>query len=379
MNQSCESCGARLDAGAEVCSLCGTAVPDASMVSRAAEVAADVPVELIDASNTASEAPVKRHAAMNVASPECDRCGHLNPQDSRYCNRCGTRLLATGPSVADDEEVTDSERVSPKAQGDKQLPLSLPVGEATGGSVPKESQAAVGRQIMIVVSAALLLVVALYVVTTMSGGSGGSFDLTPSASTQGAESPPLASQWQDREEALLTEVEAATTEAAKIDARRSLIDLYFAADRLDMAAEETVSIASQTNSGPDWIAAGNLFFDWMQRAVDGQKTPWARKAIDSYQQALLLDDENLDVRTDMAIAYLYDPENAMMAIQETNKVLESDSLHIQANFNRGIMLTQINRRDQALEQFEKVKRIIGDSEDPVFQRASDAIARLQGQ
>ena len=93
----------------------------------------------------------------------------------------------------------------------------------------------------------------------------------------------------------------------------------------------------------------------------------------------MLDDENLDVRTDMAIAYLYDPENAMMAIQETNKVLESDSLHIQANFNRGIMLTQINRRDQALEQFEKVKRIIGDSEDPVFQRASDAIARLQGQ
>jgi lipoprotein NlpI len=68
----------------------------------------------------------------------------------------------------------------------------------------------------------------------------------------------------------------------------------------------------------------------------------------------------------------------MMAIQETNRVLESDSLHIQANFNRGIMLSQINRLDQAIEQFETVKRIIGDPQDPVYQRAQDAIARLSG-
>ena len=116
----------------------------------------------------------------------------------------------------------------------------------------------------------------------------------------------------------------------------------------------------------------------MQRAPDTQKTPWSQKAVAAYQAALDMNPDNLDVRTDMAIAYLYDPQNSMLAIQETNRVLESDSLHIQANFNRGIMLNQINRTDQAIEQFEKVKRIVGDPEDPVYQRAENAIVQLSG-
>ena len=68
----------------------------------------------------------------------------------------------------------------------------------------------------------------------------------------------------------------------------------------------------------------------------------------------------------------------MMAIQETNRVLEQDSLHIQANFNRGVMLANINRIDQAVDQFEKVKRIIGDESNPIYQRADQAIESVQG-
>jgi len=374
------------------------------MKSDASEVSAsnETPVHETESLSEEVQETTPASATGSTLIAECDRCGHINPDGSRYCNRCGTRLVSSGSLDSADAGMAVASKGADRkgAQSFKAPPEQVPAKEASefgsavasgltatgpggsrGSSAPTatDAQGTVGRQVMIVVSAALLLVVALYVVTSMSGGSGGSFDLAPSAASQVAESPPLASQWQDREAILKASIEAATTEAEEVDARRSLINLYFAADRLDFAAEETVLIASITNLESDWIASGNLYFDWMQRAVDGQKTPWARKAIESYQQALLLVPDDLDVRTDMAIAYLYDPENAMMAIQETNKVLESDSLHIQANFNRGIMLTQINRMDQALEQFEKVMRIVGDSEDPVYQRASDAILRLKGQ
>ncbi|MGB1048665.1 MAG: tetratricopeptide repeat protein [Rhodothermales bacterium] len=235
----------------------------------------------------------------------------------------------------------------------------------------------VGKQVIIVVSAALLLVVALYAVTTMSGGSGGSFDSIAQPSQDQQTVEPLASQWQDREGRLMSEIEQATGDA-QIDARRRLIDMYFAADRLDFAADQTVLIAEAIGSEDEWILAGNLYFDWMQRAPDTQKAPWAQKAVGAYQAALDMNPDNLDVRTDMAIAYLYDPQNSMLAIQETNRVLAADSTHIQANFNRGIMLNQINRTDQAIEQFERVKRIIGNPEDPVYQRAEGAIAQLSG-
>ncbi|MDA0873769.1 MAG: hypothetical protein O3C45_01785 [Bacteroidetes bacterium] len=239
-----------------------------------------------------------------------------------------------------------------------------------------ETDRAVGKQVMIVVSAALLLVVVLYAVTVMSEGSGGSLSASVPAATEDVREP-IASQWADRESELMADVDATDGEA-RLEARRRLIDLYFAADRLDLAAEQTALIADAEQSVEEWVLAGNLYFDWMQRADDARKATWAREAVAAYQAALELDPSNLDVRTDMAIAYLYDPPNSMLAIQETNRVLEEDSLHIQANFNRGIMLTQINRVDQALEQFEKVKRIVANPDDPVYQRAVDAIARLSG-
>lgn len=354
MNQTCESCGARMSAGAEVCDLCGTPVE-----GYEAPVTAEAHEPTLSAAPAAPEG--------NGGATECDTCGQGNPPGSRYCNRCGARLTV--------ESAAASATVGPKR------PAAEPEAdeEEPGKGVYKpfdETDRAVGKQVMLVVSAALLLVVVLYAVTAMSGGSGGSFD-APAPATATDEVEPLASQWADREAELKADIDGTTGEA-QLEARRRLIDLYFAADRLDFAAEQTALIAEATGSEEEWILAGNLYFDWMQRADETRKAIWARQAVASYQAALDMNPSNLDVRTDMAIAYLYDPQNSMMAIQETNRVLEEDSLHIQANFNKGIMLTQINRVDQAIEQFERVKTILGDPADPVYQRAVDAIARLSG-
>jgi len=371
MHQTCESCGARIDAGAEVCSLCGTPVPGAAIRPSESEPAPLTVEEEVSASEASADAAPLEDAPASSSEPECDTCGHVNPAGSRFCNRCGARLV---PSRGGESRTAA-------------VPAATTVAEAKASAAEEadkpskitdldDTDRAVGKQVVIVVSSALLLVVILYFATTMSGGSQGDFSLAePPPGQQIVE--PLASQWQAREGEIMSDIEASSGQA-EIEARRRLIDLYFAADRLDFAADQTTLIAEATNSEEEWILAGNLYFDWMQRAPDTQKAPWAQKAISSYQAALDMSPDNLDVRTDMAIAYLYDPQNSMLAIQETNRVLETDSLHIQANFNRGIMLNQINRTVEAIAQFEKVKRIIGNPDDPVYQRAESAIAQLSG-
>lgn len=237
------------------------------------------------------------------------------------------------------------------------------------------STGSVGKQVGIVVVAALLVVVSLFVITSISK--------QPSGATQQPGDPvpfvsegPLPDQFAAREKALRAELDAATSVEDQERIRRSLIDVYLSAARLDLAGQETREVAILTGAERDWIASGNMFYDWMETKPVAERSPWAVQAIASYGEALAINPDNNDVRTDMAIAYMYDPQNPMLAIQETNAVLARDSLHIQANFNRGIMLMQINRLDQAREQFERVKTLVGDTENPVYQRAVEALTRL---
>lgn len=371
MPLTCETCGARIDDGEEVCPLCGTPTQSDTLSDHSSfSTASAGDEEGVQESNSSAGGNISTD---EQTASECDTCGQQNPEGSRFCNRCGTRLVAStrevdGPVRAATIPAAALKRESVTAAGTE--PRSGRITDLDA------SDRAVGKQVIIVVSAALLLVVLLYAITTMSGGAKGDFSIGQApAAEQTVE--PLASQWQDREAELKADVEA-TAGDEQIAARRRLIDLYFAADRLDFAAEQTALIAETTGAEQDWIRAGNLYFDWMQRAPSAQKAPWAQQTVAAYQKALALNPDNLDVRTDMAIAYLYDPQNSMMGIQETNKVLAADSMHVQANFNRGIMLSQINRLDAAIEQFEKVKRIVGNPDDPVYQRAQDAIVRLSG-
>lgn len=187
---------------------------------------------------------------------------------------------------------------------------------------------------------------------------------------------PLPAQFKERETVLRSEIESIDGES-KLDRQRELVDLYVAANRFDLAGEEAEKVAEIENTEEIWVFAANLYYDWMEIIDPVEKGYFAVKSIAAYRRVLVINPENLDARTDMAIAYMYDTENPMLAIQETMIVLDYDSLHVNANFNRAIMLLKINRVDQALKQLEKVKRIVGDPKNPVYQRAEQVIQDTQ--
>lgn len=350
MALSCESCGARLSDGAGRCDICGTSVGGGDP----------------DRAETGMEASeTKRTAAVPMPDegPWCTSCGTRNPLKARFCFACGTALAG----VARATEVAPVIPAAYESEGSEAPPPAM--------DSASDTPAPMGRQVAIVLSAAVLVVIALYVITTMSRDEAAS--LVPEDSVVALmDEGPLPEQFRSREAELNERLADASEDVQKVLVHRELVDLYLSAARLDLAARETIRLADLTGREADWVAAGNMYYDWMETKPVPERGPWAKQAIAAYRRALELNPANTDVRTDMAIAYMYDPDNPMMAIQETNAVLEQDSLHIQANFNRGIMLMQINRVDQARAQFEKVQSLIDDPENPIWQRAAEALARL---
>jgi len=243
-----------------------------------------------------------------------------------------------------------------------------------------EGQPGVGRQMGILFGSGILLVVALYLMTVVSAGLGGQAPAPQQSASVPPPAPsaqPLSADIQQQSEALRQEIEGLDG-VDRIAKQRELVNLYLSVQRLDLAGAEQEAVATIENTEEAWTFTGNLYYDWMEQNAGALRGTYAQKAIAAYRKALEINPDNLDVRTDMAIAYLYDPDNPMLSIQETNIVLQKDPNHIQANFNRGIMLMQINRIDEARVQFERVKDLIGDPQHPIYQRSEQALATLQG-
>jgi cytochrome c-type biogenesis protein CcmH/NrfG len=114
----------------------------------------------------------------------------------------------------------------------------------------------------------------------------------------------------------------------------------------------------------------------MLRTQGNDRADYAQRAAENYERSLELDPDDLDVKTDLATAYLNDATNPMLAVETVKAVLEEDPDHVRANFNYGLMLAQINRVDQARVQFEKVVGLT-DPSDPVHVRAEQELARVR--
>jgi tetratricopeptide (TPR) repeat protein len=180
----------------------------------------------------------------------------------------------------------------------------------------------------------------------------------------------------DRIETLQSEI-SQRSGAERRAKQQELVNLYVGAGQLGQAAIIQRRIAEASGAPDAWRRAGDLLYSWME-TLEGQQpasSQVAESVVQAYQNVLDQQPDNLDVRTDMATAYLQ-TNQPMRGVQEINQVLDADPDHFQARFNKGIMLTMIGRAEEAIQQFERVKEIVG-TDSPYYQQANQAIETIQ--
>ncbi len=340
MNRAaCEECGARLIPGLSRCDLCGWPV--------------DTSISGLPTDDNASAK--ETGAAANVElGPYCIECGSQNLLRARYCSQCGAQLQTLHRAPR-----SRPATVPPKAS--RKRPASVEPG--------------VTRQVALIIGLAVLLVVVFFMVTAVSKTT----DRSEVATTPVPETIPVAPLGGELAEriALLDEAIARDSGHAKLEIVREKMLVLWQAGRIDLAAETQQHIAEATNLALDWEMAGNLYYRAMNDASENTalQARMATLAVTAYQEVLSRDPGNLDVRTDMATAYL-STGSPMQGVTEIKRVLEEDPNHLSANFNYGLMLLHINRTDKALEQLEHVLDLAPDSS-AHYQSASALIARIR--
>jgi cytochrome c-type biogenesis protein CcmH/NrfG len=290
----------------------------------------------------------------------CDTCGRTNRPDALFCDQCATPIAGkkTGEATrARRPSAGKAKRTRPDKKKDRSRTAARKKETAQKSrplDVGKEAKPRVGLLLI----GGVVVVAALYGITVLSKSSP-----QPSTQSQPASQPVTAdldSYLPEDSELAAQAQQLRDAAGAEQDSGRrmalwaQLVELYAANGRLDLAGREQDRVAAQQNSAEEWAFAGNLHFDWMEQQSGTERVKSAQRAVESYRKSLDLDPKNLDVRTDLGVAYLNDPASPMLAIQETNTVLETNPDHIQANFNKGVMLIQIGRTEEAIGLFERV-------------------------
>ena len=414
-DRTCPSCGAPLSEEASTCGLCGKPVPS------------DTPEAPDEPTDEPAPEPVPTEDGEGTSEDEgvyCNACGWENPIDARYCSQCGEQLQdfpeGARPVMADlprgPSDVDDTSEPEPAAAG-------------SDDSAEQEQKSGIGATAGWIVGGALVAVLALFIVDALSddmewgdddpepaaqapgmsdapmqGGEGsepapmngdmngeapamgdapdratglpGDQDLSTLVSEYGDEDVPA--ELEERAERLRQEIETVGAGPEQVEQKQEIVELYASAGHIGRAALAQHDMAEMTNMPEHWRRTGDMLYSWME-AFEGEpvSATIANHVVEAYQEVLEQDPDNLDVRTDMATAYLQ-TNQPMRGVDEINRVLEEDPDHFQARFNRGIMLTMIGRVDEAIGEFERVQEIVG-PESPYYDQANQAIETIQAQ
>ena len=351
---TCSSCGAPLDPNDDQCSLCGWPVGEQDYDQRERRAGDEEP----------AGAPPDEGRG-----PFCNQCGWQNPAGARFCSACGARL----------QEIP---RKKPAARAPVPPPAPTPPAteepaHATAGkaTAPTESRVS-GLHVVILFAGSLLVVGALYLITAFSKRAFPPVEETTSgqATAQSEATRVLPSGVEDQVKRLEAEA-AGLTGQARIEKLRELVQLFAQNERPDRAAEVQRSIAEATGAPEDWFQAGHYHYDWMEQQSGELRFAAAQRAAEAYEKGLALGEDDLNIRTALAMAYL-NTRAPMQGVQQIRQVLEQDPDHLQGNFYYGVMLMQINRIDQAIAQFERVKQLAGETS-PLYQQADMMLQNLR--
>ncbi len=348
----CPACGARLADGATRCDLCGYDLADDP--PREPEVASEP--ESPAAPVAAPPAPI---------GPFCTQCGTQNPAGARFCYQCGHALHA--------------------AAGDRPTPRGVPVAasvpvvpaagpEAAGPAARPDSDA--GRRALALVGAGVLAVLALFFVTSASKNAAPPPPAQTATSASGPSALPALPEDVAARAAVLEDEIAAASGEERVQKQADLVRLYVQVAAFPQAARVQEAAAEEEQTALAWADAGSFYLAAMLRTEGPERVALAQRSAAAYERSLELDPSDLDVKTDLATAYLNDTRNPMLAVETVKEVLAEEPEHVRANFNYGLMLAQINRLPQAAEQFEKVVALT-EPGDPVHERAEQELARVR--
>lgn len=417
--RSCPSCGARVPAGADQCTLCGTDIDDTPKASegapqgdREAEHVEPTPQEDEPASPEPREAGGREHVY-------CSQCGFKNPLEANYCSRCGAQLDDLPVDVAQENtRAVAADLPSGEASSSREAESSS--SERMEDTNPDADSAAMGAQVLWMVGISVIVVLGFFFVTqwseqyewgqeqegnsppttqspsqeepnTSSAGSAAPEDRSANAqsSTQpntdlqslvGELSGPVEGPVAETIDSLRAVAEEAEGERRR-QVQSELVQMYTGAGAPGWAALVQSRLADATGSVDDRRRAADLLYQWMRQVEQEQGrtrvADVARHVATAYESVAEQRTEDLDARTRMGEAYLL-TDNPMKGIQTINAVLDADSTFVPARFQKGLALLQINRLEEAVQQFEMVKAH-SDEQEPFYQQAERAIKVINEQ
>jgi tetratricopeptide (TPR) repeat protein len=163
--------------------------------------------------------------------------------------------------------------------------------------------------------------------------------------------------------------------------RAQLVRLYIGAGAPGQAALVQRQLADATGSTDDRRRFADLLYRWMrqveQQGDRARVAEVARHVASAYEAVANERPQDLDARTRMGEAYLL-TNNPMKGIRAINNVLGDDSTFVPARFQKGLALLQINRLDQAIQEFRAVQEY-ADPQEPFYKQAERAIEVINEQ
>ncbi|MEX2403294.1 MAG: tetratricopeptide repeat protein [Balneolales bacterium] len=149
------------------------------------------------------------------------------------------------------------------------------------------------------------------------------------------------------------ELEGLDNENLAIAFMGEIIQIYMNNDRLDGAAEAAERRAGLTGEFEDWKKAGDWYHEWMLKESDQEYIHYfSQKSASMYEAALEVDSVHAKVRTDMAVEYmrLGQPDKAIWNLE---KVLGHDPDFLNANYNLGVILHQMGKKDKSISYLKR--------------------------
>ena len=128
----------------------------------------------------------------------------------------------------------------------------------------------------------------------------------------------------------------------------------------DMYAVYGQSVAEIENTESSWLLVADAFMKAGKISNDDNKTTMFKSAIKGYEKALSMNPSNMSTKVKLGTCYV---ENAsllgtqpMTGISILREVLQKDSMNIEANLQLGIFSVTSQQYDKAIARFQRILR-----------------------